>query len=100
MTLRQTVRNKTTRALAVAALFLVALILLIAFASNAPWAWVSVPLMFGFIASLLYIIWLVDCPNCHSSFGQRHIFNVAFNLPSLGNSKICPNCGIDLDSSL
>ena len=52
----------------------------------------SVPLMFGFIASLVYIIWLVECPDCHSSFGQRHIFNVA-SICLLGNSKFAPTAG-------
>ena len=98
MTIRQQVRGKVTRALGISFAFLAALLAIVAIAKDAPWAWVSVPLMFGFMAPLLYITLLVDCPRCHAIFGQQNIFNIAFNLPSLRDTSRCPGCGVGLDT--
>jgi predicted MFS family arabinose efflux permease len=96
MTIRQAARRKVTRALLLAAAFLIALLLVYAFERNAPWAGISVVFMFGFMASMFYIVWFVDCPKCHAAFGQRNVFNIALNF----NSKFCPNCKTDLDTPL
>jgi hypothetical protein len=98
MTIRQVVRRKVTRALTVAVVFLVSLVAIYQFARDAEWAWVSIPLMLGVMAPLLYVVWFVDCPKCHAIFGQRYVFNVAFNLPSFRNNRVCPNCEADLDA--
>ena len=99
MTIRQQVRGKVARALRIALAFLAALLAILVFAKDAPWAWVSIPLMFGVIAPLLYITLLIDCPKCHTTFGQQSILNIAFNLPSLRDASHCPGCGINLDTS-
>jgi hypothetical protein len=96
MTIRQAVRRKVTFALSVAGVCVALLLAIVRFWPNAPWAWIGIFLMLGAIAPLLYAVWLVSCPKCHAIFGQRNVFNVAFNL---AGSKHCPNCGVALDGS-
>jgi hypothetical protein len=100
VTLRQVVRRKVTKALTVAAVFLALLLVFIHFAGSSEWGWVSAPLTLGVMVPLLYVVLMVDCPKCHSIFGQRHILNVAFHLPFPDNSGKCPHCRSELDASL
>ena len=97
MTIRQAVRRKVISALVVSLLCIGITLLVLKFFPQAPWAGISVVFMIGAIAPLLYAVWLIDCPKCQGIFGQKYIFNIAFNLPSFNDGNNCPHCGLDLD---
>ncbi|WP_374558461.1 hypothetical protein [Thermomonas sp.] len=94
MTIHQAVRRKITIALSVSAICVALLLAIVRFWPDAPWAWTGTFLMLGAITPLLYAVWLVSCPKCNAIFGQRKVFNVAFNLAGI---LYCPNCGAALD---